>query len=156
MNGQGRPKVGRTRVRRISRALGLDKRPEEGIKYYSGKATYMKTFEVDLPALGGNASRVYLNLGELNNVAEVRLNGKDVGVLWSKPFRAEISAAVKNGKNDLEIEIVNLWPNRLIGDASLPPDKWFSRTNVRKFTKDYPLLPSGLLGPVVVESVAEQ
>jgi hypothetical protein len=131
------------------------KRSEEGIKYYSGKATYVTTFELDAKAGRYPHSRIYLDLGELNNVAEVRLNGKDLGVLWSKPFRVEVSAALKSGKNDLEIDIVNLWPNRLIGDAQLPPEKWFCKTNVRKFTKDYPLLPSGLLGPVVLESVAE-
>jgi hypothetical protein len=123
-------------------------RPEDGIKYYSGKATYVKSF--DLTANPG--SGIFLDLGEVCNVAEVRLNGKPLGVLWTKPFRVEITQALKSGNNDLEIDIVNLWPNRLIGDAQLPPEKWFCKTNVRKFTKDYPLLPSGLLGPVVLES----
>jgi hypothetical protein len=77
---------------------------------------------------------------------------RDLGVCWIKPFRLDISAAAKSGTNDLEIDIVNLWPNRLIGNAHLPPEKWFCKTNVRKFTRDHPLLPSGLLGPVLVES----
>ena len=67
-------------------------------------------------------------------------------------FRVEITRAVNSGKNDLEIDIVNLWPNRLIGDAGLPRDKWFATTNVRKFTEDYKLFSSGLLGPVVLQS----
>jgi hypothetical protein len=125
---------------------------DDGIKYYSGKATYLKSFDLSLNGLGNNSPRVYLNLGELKNVAEVRLNGKNLGVLWVKPFRVEITGAVKSGRNDLEIDIVNLWPNRLIGDDLLPPAKRFTKTNVRKFTKAFPLIPSGLLGPVTVES----
>jgi hypothetical protein len=129
-------------------------RPEEGIKYYSGKATYVTTFELETPA-NDPPSGICLNLGELNNVAEVRVNGQNLGVLWTRPFRVDISGAAKSGRNDLEIDIVNLWPNRLIGDAHLPPEKWFCKTNVRKFEKDHPLLPSGLLGPVLVESAGK-
>ena len=126
---------------------------DDGIKYYSGKATYLKSFDLSLPGRGNNSPRIYLNLGELNNVAEVRLNGKNLGVLWTRPFRVEITGAVRSGKNDLEIDIVNLWPNRLVGDDLLPPEKRFTKTNVRKFTKDFPLYPSGLLGPVTLELV---
>jgi len=139
----------------FSELVDWTKRPEEGIKYYSGKATYVKTFELNGGAPRHAGSRMYLNLGELNNVAEVRLNGQELGVLWARPFRVEISGAVKSGKNELEIDVVNLWPNRLIGDAGLPVEKWFTKTNMRKYTKDSPLMPSGLLGPVVLESVAK-
>jgi hypothetical protein len=127
---------------------------DDGIKYYSGKATYVKTFDLSLPWRENNSPRIFLNLGELNSVAEVRLNGKNLGVLWARPFRVEITGVVKSGKNDLEIDIVNLWPNRLVGDDLLPPGKKFTTTNVRKFTKDFPLYPSGLLGPVMLESAS--
>ena len=129
------------------------KRPEEGIKYYSGKATYARTFDLNMKARPNPQARIYLDLGEVKNVAEVRVNGKSLGVLWTKPFRVEITGAVKNGKNELEIDIVNLWPNRLIGDDGLPPEKRLTKTNVREFTKDSKLLSSGLLGPVVLQSV---
>jgi hypothetical protein len=82
-------------------------------------------------------------------VAEVRLNGKKLGVVWTAPWRVEVTGAIKPGANELEIEIVNLWPNRLIGDAQLPKEKRLTRTNVKKFDKPgLPLRPSGLLGPV--------
>ncbi|MGD0911019.1 MAG: glycosylhydrolase-like jelly roll fold domain-containing protein [Terracidiphilus sp.] len=126
-------------------------RPEEGIKYYSGKATYETTFELETPA-NDPPSGIHLNLGELSNGAEVRRNSKDLGVHWTRPFRVDISAAAKSGRNDLEIDIINLWQNRLIGYAHLLSEKWFCKTNVRNFTSDHPLLPSGLLGPVLVES----
>ncbi|MHC4799872.1 MAG: glycosylhydrolase-like jelly roll fold domain-containing protein, partial [Planctomycetota bacterium] len=91
------------------------KRPEEGIKYYSGKATYHKTF--DLPELLRESNRkIHLNLGKLNNVAQVRLNGKDLGIVWTAPWNVDITRAVLSTGNNLEIEVVNLWPNRLIGD----------------------------------------
>jgi hypothetical protein len=125
------------------------KRPEEGIKYYSGKATYHKTF--DLPELLRESNRkIHLNLGKLNNVAQVRLNGKDLGIVWTAPW----NVAVLSTGNNLEIEVVNLWPNRLIGDARLPEAKRLTTTNVKKFKPDSPLLESGLLGPVTLQ-VAE-
>jgi hypothetical protein len=145
------PKWGGPESAEFPELVDWTKRPEEGIKYYSGKATYVRTFELEMPA-NHPPSGLFLDLGELHNLAQVRLNGKDLGVCWTKPFRVDIGGTAKSGRNDLEIDIVNLWPNRLIGDAHLPPEKWFCKTNVRKFTRNDPLLPSGLLGPVLVES----
>jgi len=126
------------------------KRPEPGIKFYSGKATYHKTF--DLPNEAQEAARrLYVELGRVRNVARVRLNGKDLGVVWTAPWQVEITGAVKPTGNKLEIDVVNLWPNRLIGDAGLPAEERLTKTNVPKFKKDSPLLPSGLLGPVVLK-----
>ena len=88
-------------------------------------------------------------------MAEVRLNGKDLGVVWTAPWHVEITSAVQPTGNRLELGVVNLWPNRLIGDAGLPPEKRLTATNVKKFKKDSPLLESGLLGPVTLK-VAEQ
>lgn len=125
--------------------------PEPGIKYYSGKAVYEKTFDLpqDLQAPG---KRIFLDLGRFENVADIRINGKDVGVIWTAPWHIEISSAVQPTGNKLEITIVNLWPNRLIGDAAQPEDKRLTVTNVKKFKPDSPLLPSGLLGPVVLKT----
>jgi hypothetical protein len=123
-------------------------RPEEGIKYYSGTATYHKTF--DLPP-GKTGKRLYLTLGKVNCLAEVRLNGRSLGVVWCAPWRLEVTEGMKLRDNELEIDVVNLWPNRLIGDAGLPPEKRFTKTNVRTYQAGSPLLPSGLLGPVKLE-----
>ncbi len=121
--------------------------PEPGIKYYSGTATYHKTF--DQPeALVKDKRRVFLNLGKINGLAEVRLNGKRLGVVWTAPWQVEITSAMKPTGNRLEIDVVNLWHNRLVGDAALPPEKQLTTTNVSSFKKDTPLLPSGLLGPI--------
>ena len=67
-------------------------------------------------------SDIYIDLGEVNNMARVRVNGKDMGVVWSAPFRVKITSALVVGKNNIDIEVVNLWPNRLIGDEQKPDD----------------------------------
>ncbi|MGO8931240.1 MAG: glycosyl hydrolase [Limisphaerales bacterium] len=123
------------------------KRPEDGIKFYSGTAVYHTTFEVpNLP----QGQQIYMNLGVVKNLARVRLNGQDLGVVWCAPWRVDITGAVKARDNQLEIIVANLWPNRLIGDQSLPPEKRLTWTTWNPFQKDSPLLESGLLGPVTL------
>jgi len=129
------------------------KRPEEGIRYYSGTATYRKRFELSPSDTQMLKPTAFLDLGTVRNLARVRLNGRDLGIVWTAPWRVEISGAVKAGSNDLEIDVVNLWPNRLIGDARLPKEQRRTVTNVEKFNKpDAVLLGSGLLGPVTVRN----
>ena len=134
-----------------------------GIKYYSGLATYSKTFNLPQSAIqvrsSGGASRpqsaIYLDLGVVKNLARVRLNGPELGVVWTAPWRVEITAAVKPRDNHLEIDVVNLWPNRLIGDAAQPPERRFTKTNVPGIRPDWPLFSSGLLGPVRLTAAGE-
>ena len=124
-------------------------RPEPGIKYYSGKAVYRKSF-----ALPGDVLRpgrdYFLDLGAVKNLAHVWLNGHDLGVVWCAPWRVKVTGILRPGTNQLEIEVANLWPNRLIGDLALPPEKRLTWTTWNPFKKDSPLLPSGLLGPVAI------
>ena len=87
-------------------------RPEPGIKYYSGIATYRKTFNLARVPEG----KTYLDLGVVHDMARVKLNGKDLGVVWCAPWRVEVTGAIKAGDNQLEIEVVNRWANRMIGD----------------------------------------
>lgn len=122
-----------------------------GVKYFSGTATYVKEFTVPKDWLTSGA-KFHLDLGKVMNLAQVTLNGKDLGVLWKKPFRVEITPALKAETNKLEIKVTNLWPNRLIGDASLPPEQRVTWSSYNNYTKDSPLLESGLLGPVEVKA----
>jgi hypothetical protein len=129
------------------------KRPEDSIKFFSGLATYRKTF--DLPAasrLTPHASRTFLNLGAVKNLARVRLNGRDLGVVWCAPWRVDVTDALKPGANELEITVANLWVNRLIGDAGLPAEKRRTWTSANPFKPDGALQESGLLGPVTLQS----
>lgn len=122
------------------------KRPEENIKYYSGKATYVKHFDIPNYKKG---KLYYIELGVVKNIAEVTLNGKKLGILWTAPWRVKEYGLLKPTGNVLEVTVVNCWPNRLIGDAALPQEKRLTRTNI-VFKKDAPLMSSGLLGPVVI------
>jgi hypothetical protein len=128
-------------------------RSEAGIRFYSGTATYEKTLA--LPVTGDPARRIFLDLGEVRQIAEVRLNGMDLGILWSPPFRVEITRALRPGENRLEVDIVNFWPNRVIGDASVAAAERLTRTNIRKLTAESPLMESGLLGPVRLLAIAD-
>jgi len=141
---------------------------DEGIKYYSGIAVYQKKFDFDTTK-NTKEEEVYLDLGEVNTIARVKLNGQDLGVIWTSPWKVNITDFVKKKDNMLEIEVANLWANRLIGDEYLPDDgikngKWpewllkgkerisgrFTFTTYRHYTKDSPLLKSGLEGPVKI------
>jgi hypothetical protein len=128
------------------------KRPEDGIRFYSGTAIYRISFDVSNSEISNRKSESYLDLGRVKNLARVRLNHHDLGVVWTAPWRVDITRAVKQKGNDLEIEVVNLWPNRLIGDASLPREQRRTVTNVGKFNRPgATLLESGLLGPVSLQ-----
>ena len=131
-------------------------RPEPGIKFYSGTATYENAF--DWPATAGNSDappRVWLDLGRVRELAEVRVNGQACGIVWSPPFRVDITGALKPGRNSLAVDVVNFWPNRIIGDAALPADQRLTRTNIRKLTATTPLIASGLFGPVQLLETAK-
>jgi len=123
---------------------------DKGIKYYSGIAVYRKTF--DLPTAGTGAKRLYIDLGKVKNMARVRLNGHDLGVVWTAPWKVEITGIAKQKNNRLEISVANLWPNRLIGDDQLPDGPRYTFTTYDPYNKDSPLLESGLMGPVIIES----
>ena len=118
------------------------------IKYYSGTATYTKSFDWD----GNNSAAYWLDLGEVANIASVKLNGKDCGVAWTAPFRVDISKALVKGKNTVEIEVSNTWHNRLIGDNRLPQNQRVTFTTAPFRLDGRPLEKAGLLGPVVILS----
>jgi hypothetical protein len=147
---------------------------DPGVRYFSGTATYSRP--LDVPAgLLGDGRRVILDLGRVEVMARVRINGRDLGNLWKEPYQMDVTDAVHPGANDLEVAVTDLWPNRLIGDEQLPPEneyragpehgvlvtpEWYAKGEPKPpggritfatwkfFNKDEPLLESGLLGPV--------
>jgi len=143
------PTMGGPKQVKFDALTDWSKHSEPGIKYYSGLATYRKDF--DLPeGLDLDKDRIVLELGEVHSLAQVKLNGIDLGVLWCAPWRVDITDALRKKGNRLEIEVANLWPNRLIGDKGKPQDQQFTWTTYNPYTADSPLLPSGLLGPVKI------
>jgi hypothetical protein len=145
-------------------------REEIGLKYYSGMAVYSKRFDLPESALSANKSDIYLNLGKVGNIARVKINNKDAGVVWTAPWQVNITGMVRNRNNHLEIEVANLWINRLIGDEAEPwdgtmdgkwpewllngtprPTKRYTFTTHRYYKKGDTLSESGLIGPVTIE-----
>jgi hypothetical protein len=125
-----------------------------GVKYFSGIATYHQTFRWTRPkGKGGATYQTTLDLGDVAVMADVWLNGHDLGVLWKAPFRADVSGILRAGKNHLEIRVANLWLNRMIGDAGLPAEKRLTWSTYEPFKKDDPLPKSGLLGPVTIQAL---
>jgi hypothetical protein len=155
----------------FTKLISWSKHEHPGIRYFSGTATYraMVRIPASLPRSG---RRIYLDLGRVEVVASVRVNGKHAGVLWKTPYRAEVTGLLRPGENLIEIQVANLWVNRMIGDEQLPEDsnrnpdgtlrEWptwllegrpsptgrYTFTTWRLWAKDSPLQPSGLLGPV--------
>jgi hypothetical protein len=172
---------------RLERLISWTDHADPGVKYFSGKATYRRRFEMPAELLRPER-RFYLNLGRVCVLAQASLNGYDLGILWKPPFRVNITGSIREGTNDLVVSVTNLWPNRLIGDEQLPDDcewappntarnltphtwgpvldhwpQWLLEhkpsptgrvtfTTWKHWTKDDPLLESGLLGPVRIET----
>ena len=120
---------------------------DPGIRYFSGTASYSR--EVEVPEDWISADKeLWLDLGEVKNLAEVFVNGESQGIVWKKPFRVDLSGALKAGTNQLSLQVTNLWVNRLIGDQQPGVTNPISYTTQAFYRADSPLLPSGLLGPV--------
>ncbi len=172
------PKWGAPASVQFDKLMSWSEHSDPGVKYFSGEATYSKAFSVPREMLA-KGKRLYLDLGNVQVMAQAKLNGKDLGVLWKPPFRLDITDVAKSGDNRLDVTVVNLWPNRLIGDEQLPEDsernpngtlkqwpQWLQDgkpsptgrstfTSWRLWKKDSPLQESGLLGPVTLVAAQE-
>jgi hypothetical protein len=169
------PKWGTSEIQTFDTLGSWSEQSHPLVKYYSGTGVYRTTFDFANPDLLSEDARLCLDLGRVEVVARVRLNGKDCGITWKPPYRVEVSESLQAGKNDLQIEVANTWVNRLIGDEQLPLDSqwhdwetlsewpsWFGEktkrpsgrytfTSARHYNKNSTLMPSGLLGPVTIQ-----
>lgn len=162
----------------LSALIPLQKHESDGVKYFSGTASYNTHFKLSASAIKGKT--LYLDLGRVYVIAEVILNGKSLGICWKAPYKIDITDAAVAGENKLEVKVANLWPNRLIGDAQTPdaysfgdgdsgvlPD-WYLKGEkkpddgkvafsvVKFFNADEPLYDSGLVGPVVIRTAIKK
>ena len=119
--------------------------PQPGVRYFSGSATYRATVAAPNSRPG---EEVFLRFKDVREIARVRINGHDAGTVWAKPLEVRVDPWLHHGSNDLEVEVTNLWPNRIIGDLQPGAMKRFTRTNIGSYRQDSPLLPSGLIGPL--------
>jgi hypothetical protein len=156
----------------------LHKHPDFNVRHFSGTATYRKTISISKADIQSN-KKLFLHLGRVEVIAEVKLNNQKLGILWKEPFMIDITKVAKAGDNLLEIQVTTLWPNRLIGDESLPEENkytinnnieklpdWFIKNEIKQgerttfsvwktYKKDDPLLESGLLGLVKLLTAIE-
>ncbi|MCU0981678.1 MAG: hypothetical protein MUF25_21210, partial [Pirellulaceae bacterium] len=175
------PNLGAPPSATFDKLVSLSEHADPGIRFFSGTATYRTTLAA---GIHGPESKIFLDLGDVQVIAEVKLNGRDLGILWKPPFRVDVTGAIQAAANELEIRVTSLWPNRMIGDAALPDDVPWNRERPRGaypaawpdwlvqgqprpsgrfafctrkdvYTKDDPLLPSGLIGPVRLLTAAE-
>ena len=132
---------------------------DPGVKYFSGTATYSNSVQAADAWLHAGA-RVLLDLGTVNDVAEVSVNGKSLGILWKPPYRVDVTDALKPGENQLQIKVTNEWTNRIAGDRLLPADQRVlvagARLGLDLPAANRPLPESGLLGPVTIMSSTVQ
>ena len=117
------------------------------IRFFSGTATYRTSFQWSPDP---DTAEAVLDLGQVFNMAHVYVNGKDLGLLWKEPYKMDISEALVEGENTLEIKVTNSWGNKLIGDSALPMEERAARTSWEFYSPDDPLPTSGLLGPVMI------
>lgn len=137
--------------------ISWTERSEPGVRFYSGTGRYRKTFTLP-PGWNAGGHRAVLDLGRLWAIGEAWLNGKPLGIVWTPPFRVDCTGALREGENELVVEVINTWQNRLIGDSGLPQAQRVTRTNVTvsagKPWAQLDPIPSGLMGPVRLIAVA--
>ena len=157
----------------LDKLISWSEHADPGVKHFSGTATYTKKIGVPGEMLG-RGRRIWLDLGRVQVMAAVKLNGKDLGILWKPPYRVDVSDEIHAGDNALEIGVTNLWINRMLGDEELPEDsdrnpdgtlkawpQWvqegkssptgrYTFTSWRLWKKGEPLVESGLVGPVTL------
>ena len=126
---------------------------DKGVKYFSGTATYSKTIQGSADWFKAG-TKLWIDLGDVKNLAEVTVNGKSLGVAWHAPYRIDVTGAMKPGANEITIKVTNAWVNRLIGDQQADATTKYTFADVKPYKANSALLPSGLLGPVQLYSEA--
>jgi len=133
----------------VNELLDWSRSDDAGVKYFSGVGTYTKTVEAS-PDWLRKGARIWLDLGDVKNLAKVTVNGKDLGQVWHAPYRVDATSALKPGANEIRIDVVNAWVNRMIGDEQTGATK-MTFAAVKPYQANSPLLSSGLLGPVIID-----
>jgi hypothetical protein len=136
----------------LPKLISLHLHADDGVKYFSGTATYTKTITANVDWFK-KGEQLWIDLGDVKNLAEIIVNGKSLGIVWKKPFRVDVTTALKPGANTVVVKVTNLWVNRLIGDAQPNVTNKITYTTMPFYQANSKLLPSGLLGPVKIISV---
>ena len=135
----------------LDKLISWPESDDKGVKYFSGTATYTKSVDVKQEWIG-KGKHLWLDLGDVRNLAQIEVNGKPLGIVWHAPYKVDISNAVKSGPNQLTVKVTNAWVNRLIGDQQPDAETKYTFTAVKPYKANSPLQPSGLIGPVTISS----
>ncbi|MDR1383414.1 MAG: hypothetical protein LBJ67_06160, partial [Planctomycetaceae bacterium] len=159
------PKLGGVEKITFDQLIFWNQHEDKRIKYYSGAATYRKIVTIPKDFVNGDAQeksssnanklRYVLQFEHIAEIAAIRLNDKTLGSVWAKPYQIDVTDAIREGENMLEIEVVNHWANRIIGDSLLPESERLTKTNIQRLTPQTPLVDSGLSGDVVILRVVQ-
>jgi len=137
----------------LDKLISWSDSPDAGVKYFSGAGTYSKTLQAPADWFKKGA-HLWIDLGDVKNLAEVTVNGTSLGIVWHTPYRVDATRALKPGANEVSIRVINAWVNRLIGDQQPDATTKYTFADVKPYKANSPLLPSGLLGPVHLYSIA--
>ena len=138
----------------LAKLISWSDSDDKGVKYFSGAGTYAKTIQASADWFKPGAT-LWIDLGDVKNLAEVTINGKSLGTVWHAPYRVDATGALKPGVNEVQIKVYNAWVNRLIGDQQPDATTKYTFADVKPYKADSPLLPSGLLGPVAITAAKE-
>ena len=139
----------------FDKLISWSESPDAGIKYFAGTGAYARTINAS-PDWFKKGTQVWLDLGDVKNLAVITLNGKSLGEVWHAPYRVNLTGALKPGKNELLIKVTNAWVNRLIGDEQPDAKVKYTFADVKPYKASSPLLPSGLIGPVKLYAASHE
>ncbi len=139
----------------LDKLMSWNDSADQGVKYFSGTGSYTKSIQASADWFK-TGTKIWIDLGDVKNLAEVAVNGKSLGIVWHAPYRVDVTGALKPGSNELTVKVTNAWVNRLIGDQQPDATTKYTFADVKPYKANSPLLPSGLLGPVKVERESAQ
>jgi hypothetical protein len=144
-----RPDRGEPSHATLDKLISWSDSADKGIKYFSGEGTYTTTIQAEASWFGKGAT-LWIDLGDVKNLAVVTVNGKELGTVWHAPYRIDATSVLKPGANQISVKVINSWVNRLIGDQQPDATTKYTFATWKPYKATSPLLPSGLLGPVAV------
>jgi hypothetical protein len=148
------PNLGAPEKITLNKLISLSEHAEDGVKYFGGTATYAKEFSLGKEWFAKNGVKFILDLGIVKDIAEISVNRKSIGTLWKLPYQIDITSAMKQGVNKIEVKVTNQWTNRITGDILNPTKKVLSGAGLRFGAGSNSLIETGLIGPVIINQVS--
>jgi len=139
----------------LDKLIAWNESTDKGVKYFSGTGNYSKTIQA-APEWFTKGATLWIDLGDVKNMAVVTVNGKELGTVWHAPYRVDVTSALKPGPNEVTVQVINSWVNRIIGDQQPDATTQYTFSTWKSYKADSPLLSSGLIGPVAIQKESSQ